>query len=63
MSKQAYNDFRENWLKIYIRQYKTGTKKERTAIKRNLYSNVNLTENEKDKLWGIIIRKCFLSNE
>ena len=63
MSKQAYIDFRDNWLETYIEQYKKGSRKEKTAIKRNIYSNVNLTEDEKDKLWGIIIKRCFLSEE
>ena len=63
MSKQAYNDFRENWLHTYIQQYKKGNKKERTEIKRNLYKNINLTEEEKDKIWSIIIRLCYLKEE
>ena len=63
MSKQAYNDFRENWLQTYIKQYKTGTRKERTAIKRNLYDNVSLTEDEKDKLWEIIIRIAYIKED
>lgn len=63
MSKQAYNDFRKNWLQKYIKQYKTGTRKERTAIKRDLYDNVSLTEDEKDKLWEIIIRIAYIKED
>lgn len=61
MSKKAYDDFRDNWLKAYIEQYKRGSREEKTAIKRNIYKNTKLTEAEKDKIWEIIIRKCFLN--
>ena len=30
---------------------------ERRAIKRNIYNNINLTENEKDSLWELIVQR------
>lgn len=55
MSKQALKDFKKVWLNTYIKQYKDGNREERRAIKRNIYKNVNLTEDEKDELWELIV--------
>lgn len=56
MSRQALKDFKREWLKTYIEQYKTGDKKTRKAIKDNIYKNINLTENEKDEIFETIVR-------
>ena len=50
MSRQALRDFKKVWLNTYIKQYKEGNREERRAIKRNVYKNINLTENEKDEV-------------
>lgn len=55
MSKQALKDFKKVWLNTYIKQYKEGNREERRAIKRNIYNNVNLTEDEKDRIWNEIV--------
>ena len=55
MSRQALRDFKKVWLNTYIKQYKEGNREERRAIKRNIYNNINLTENEKDSLWELIV--------
>lgn len=55
MSKQALKDFKKVWLNTYIKQYKEGNREERRAIKRNIYNNINLTEDEKDNLWELIV--------
>ena len=55
MSRQALRDFKKVWLNTYIKQYKEGNREERRAIKRNIYKNINLTENEKDSLWELIV--------
>ena len=57
MSKQALKDFKKVWLNTYIKQYKEGNREERRAIKRNIYKNINLTENEKDSLWELIVKR------
>ena len=51
MSKQALRDFKKVWLNTYIKQYKEGNREERRAIKRNIYKNINLTENEKEYIF------------
>lgn len=63
MSKKVYDDFRRIWLKQYIEQYKKGDRKTRTEIKRNVYKNTGLTENEKDMIWEAIIRFGFLNSD
>ena len=55
MSRQALKDFKDVWLNTYIKQYKEGNREERRAIKRNIYKNINLTENEKDEVWELIV--------
>lgn len=55
MSKQALRDFKKVWLNTYIKQYKEGNREERRSIKRNIYKNINLTEDEKDNLWELIV--------
>ena len=57
MSKQALRDFKKVWLNTYIKQYKAGNREERRAIKRNIYNNINLTENEKDSLCELIVQR------
>lgn len=59
MSKQALRDFRKVWLNTYIQQYKRADAKARKDIKRNVYSNIWLTEDEKDKIWEEIVRWGF----
>ena len=56
MSRQALKDFKKVWLNTYIKQYKEGNRKER-GIKRNIYNNINLTEDEKDSLWELIVQR------
>ena len=56
MSKQAYRDFKENWLHKYRAIYKTGNNEQKRYLKDVMYSKVNLNESEKDKLWGLITR-------
>lgn len=57
MSKESYKDFKKTWLLVYINQYKSGNNKTRRAIKNNIYKNIHLTENEKDKLWEEIVNR------
>ncbi len=57
MSKESYKDFKKIWLLAYINQYKTGDSKTRRAIKDNIYKNIHLTEDEKDKLWEEIVNR------
>lgn len=57
MSKQALKDFKKVWLNTYIKQYKEGSREERRAIKRNIYKNINLTEDEKDAIWELIVQR------
>ena len=46
MNRQALSDFKKVCLNTYIKQYKEGNREERRAIKRNIYNNINLTEDE-----------------
>ena len=62
MSKSALEDFKKNWLQQYVDQYKKGSREERRAIKDNLYKNTGMTENEKNYIWGIIMRH-FLNSD
>ena len=55
MSKQALRDFKKVWLNTYIKQSKEGNREERRAIKRNIYKNINLTEQQKDEVWELIV--------
>lgn len=55
MSRQALKDFKKVWLNTYIKQYKEGNREERRAIKRNIYKNINLTEQQKDAIWELIV--------
>ena len=57
MSKESYKDFKKTWLLAYIKQYKQGDNKTRRVIKDNIYKNIHLTENEKDKLWEEIVNR------
>lgn len=57
MSKEAFKDFKRFWLNTYIKQYKEGNKKARREIKENVYKQVKLTEEEKDKLWEEIVNR------
>lgn len=59
MSKQVLKDFKKEWLSTYIEQYKRGDVKERKAIKNNIYKNINLTEDEKDNIWELIVKLGF----
>lgn len=56
MSRKVVVDFRKNWLKAYIEQFKKADSKGRKEIKRNIYSNVHLSEVEKDNIWEEIVR-------
>ena len=57
MSKQALRDFKKVWLNTYIKQYKEGNREKRRAIKRNIYKNINLTEQQKDVIWELIVQR------
>lgn len=57
MSRQALKDFKKVWLNTYIKQYKEGNREERIAIKRNIYNNINLTEQQKDAIWELIVQR------
>lgn len=57
MSRQALRDFKKVWLNTYIKQYKEGNREERRAIKRNIYKNINLTEQQKDAIWELIVQR------
>lgn len=57
MSRQALSDFKKVWLNTYIKQYKEGNREERRAIKRNIYQNINLTEQQKDAIWELIVQR------
>ena len=57
MSKQALKDFKKVWLNTYIKQYKEGNREERRAIKRNIYKKINLTEQQKDAIWELIVQR------
>lgn len=57
MSRQALKEFKKVWLNTYIKQYKEGNREERRAIKRNIYKNINLTEQQKDAIWELIVQR------
>ena len=57
MSRQALKNFKKVWLNTYIKQYKEGNREERRAIKRNIYKNINLTEQQKDAIWELIVQR------
>lgn len=57
MSKQAFNDFKRFWLENYKKQYKSATPKEKKELRDHIYKNINLSENEKDKIWESIVRQ------
>ena len=57
MSRQALRNFKKVWLNTYIKQYKEGNREERRAIKRNIYKNINLTEQQKDAIWELIVQR------
>ena len=57
MSRQALKDFKKVWLNTYIKQYKEGNREERRAIKRNIYKNINLTEQQKDAIWELMVQR------
>lgn len=57
MSRQALKEFKKVWLNTYIKQYKEGNREERRAIKRNIYNNINLTEQQKDAIWELIVQR------
>lgn len=57
MSKEAFKDFKRFWLSTYIKQYKEGNKQTRRTIKENIYKQIKLTEEEKDKLWEEIVNR------
>ena len=57
MSRQALKDFKKVWLNTYIKQYKEGNREERRSIKRNIYNNINLTEQQKDAIWELIVQR------
>ena len=63
MSKKEYDEFRRFWLKQYIEQYKEGNREERRAIKKNVYKNIGLTADEKDRIWEKIIQFGYLNND
>ena len=63
MSRQTFNEFRRFWLKNYIEQFKNGKRKTRREIKKNIYKNINLTEEEKDRLWEEIVRWGYENSE
>ena len=57
MSKEAFKDFKRFWLSTYIKQYKEGSKQTRRAIKENIYKQIKLTEEEKDRLWEEVVNR------
>lgn len=57
MSKEAFKDFKRFWLNTYIKQYKEGNKQIRRAIKENIYKQIKLTEEEKDKIWEEVVNR------
>ena len=57
MSKEAFKDFKRFWLNTYIKQYKEGNRKVRRSIKENIYKQIKLTDDEKDKLWEEIVNR------
>jgi len=63
MSKKEYDEFRRFWLKQYIEQYKKGNREEKRAIKKNVYKNIGLTADEKDRIWETIIQFGYLNND
>ena len=63
MSKKEYDEFRRFWLKQYIEQYKEGNREERRVIKKNVYKNIGLTADEKDRIWETIIQFGYLNND
>lgn len=45
------------WVPILRKQFKNGNQKAKRAIKNNVYSNWNLTDKEKDKVWEEIVNE------
>ena len=56
MSRKEYIKWRQVWLNNYIKQYKEADSKGRREIRNNVYKNINLTEDEKDRIFETITR-------
>ena len=57
MRRQAIRDLKKVWMNTYIKQYKERNREERRAIKRNIYKNINLTEQQKDAIWELSVQR------
>lgn len=56
MGRTQLKEFKKYWLKNYIEQYKNGNNIAKREIKNNLYKNINLSDDEKDEIWELIVR-------
>lgn len=57
--KEYYIYFRHNILKNYVRKMLEATDYEtRKTLKKRIYSNVKLSENEKNEIWTEICKRC-----
>lgn len=55
MSAEQFGKFKEFWLEVYKEQYSVADIKQKREIKNNIYKNINLTEDQKDKIWMLIV--------
>ena len=55
MSSEQFGKFKECWLEVYKEQYSVADLKQKREIKNNIYKNINLTEDQKDKIWMLIV--------
>lgn len=55
MSSEQFGKFKEFWLEVYKEQYSVADLKQKREIKDNIYKNINLTEDQKDKIWMLIV--------
>lgn len=56
MTKEEYERFKKDNLQFFRNRYKSN-KGSRKELKRSVYDNPNLTEQQKDNFWGLVVFK------
>ena len=56
MDKERYKNFREKYLKRFIKYYNEDNIIQRKELKRSIFDNPNLTIDEKEKFWEEVKR-------
>lgn len=57
MNREDFIKFKEKYLKRFRKYYKEGTSESREELKRSIYDNINLTDDEKDEFWNLVKAK------